>query len=186
MLRPAISAAQKRAAPSLALRRHERAFASIDRRLAPALRSSARRPRMFCYPTPPKGIPMKTKAFALLAVLLVSTFPATEARATVLRVVVVQTENMEGYMKELERGQAILKKAGSVQTLRVWRARYAGADAGSIVVSIEFPDLVTMAADEKKLNDNAEFQTWIKALGKMRKIVSDSLYDELPVAPTRT
>jgi hypothetical protein len=47
------------------------------------------------------------------------------------------------------------------------------------VVSAEYPSLADYASDNAKLGANAEFQTWLKGLDKIRKIVSDSLYDEL-------
>ena len=48
-----------------------------------------------------------------------------------------------------------------------------------MVVTIEYADLTTYAADDKKTSADAEFKTWIKGLDKYRKITSDSLYDEL-------
>lgn len=124
---------------------------------------------------------MKTKFRAAIAALLLALCLAPAADAAVIRVVVVQVENMEAYVKELEKGQAILKKLGAVQQLRVWRARFAGPETGTIVVLVEFPDLAALAEDDKKTNASAEFQTWIKNLAKQRKIVSDSLYDEVKV-----
>jgi len=59
----------------------------------------------------------------------------------VLRVIVVQTADVPGYVHEVETLQALLKKAGVAATLRVWRATFAGVDAGSIVVSVEVPNL---------------------------------------------
>lgn len=122
---------------------------------------------------------MKANALALVAVMVASSFLAPVARATVLRVVTVQPENVSAYVKELERGQAIIKKAGGSAILRIWRARYAGADAGTVVVSLEYPDLVTFANDDRKFETDADYQAWFKGLVKMRKLVSDSLYDEL-------
>jgi hypothetical protein len=127
----------------------------------------------------PTGYSMKTKALALVAVLFASSFLASSAHATVLRVIAVETENVDAYVKAVEKGQAIIKKAGGSATLRVWRARYAGTAAGTVIVSVEYPDLSTLASDEKKLNANDEYQTWFKGLAKVRKITSDSLYDEL-------
>jgi len=33
-----------------------------------------------------------------------------------------------------------------------------------VVVSIEYADLVTFAADAKKVSDNADYQAWLKGL----------------------
>jgi hypothetical protein len=122
---------------------------------------------------------MKSKVIALAALLLVSSIFALDAHATVLRVVTVQTDNVDAYVQELGRGQALIKKLGGSAIIRVWRARFAGPDAGAIVVSLEYPDMTTFANDEKKVTETAEYQAWLKGLAKLRKVLSDSLYDEL-------
>jgi hypothetical protein len=122
---------------------------------------------------------MKAKVFAFAALLLVSSIFALDAHATVLRVVTVQTDNVDAYVQELGRGQALIKKLGGSAIIRVWRARFAGPDAGAIVVSLEYPDMTTFANDEKKVTETAEYQAWLKGLAKLRKVLSDSLYDEL-------
>ncbi len=124
---------------------------------------------------------MKTKislSLVALALLFGASTPAIAAD-TVLRVVVIETDDVDGYVKQVEQGKAILKKAGSPGILRIWRADFAGSDTGSIVVSIEYENIQAFAAESAKLADNAEFQTWLKGLDKIRKIVSDSLYSEL-------
>jgi len=122
---------------------------------------------------------MKSRIIVLAAVLFVSSLLALDAHATVLRVVTVQSDNLDAYVQELGRGQALIKKLGGSAILRVWHARFAGPDAGTIVISIEYPDLITFAHDEKAVTGTPEFQTWFKGLAKLRKVVSDSLYDEL-------
>ncbi len=72
---------------------------------------------------------------AALALLFVASTPAIAAD-TVLRVVVVQTDDVAGYIEQVERGKAILKKADSRGVVRIWRADLAGSDTGSIVVVV--------------------------------------------------
>jgi hypothetical protein len=122
---------------------------------------------------------MKSKVIAFAALLLVSSIFALDARATVLRVVTIQTDNADAYLQELGRGQALIKKLGGSAVIRAWRARFAGPDAGTIVVSIEYPDMITFANDEKKVTETPEYQEWLKGLAKVRKVLSDSLYDEM-------
>ena len=122
---------------------------------------------------------MKSRILAFAALLLASSIFALDARATVLRVVTVQTDNADAYLQELGRGQALIKKLGGSAVLRVWRARFAGPNAGTIVVSIEYPDLITFANDEKKVTETPEYQEWLKGLAKVRKVLSDSLYEEM-------
>jgi hypothetical protein len=123
---------------------------------------------------------MKTTLLQVAAaILLLVSAPLLAAEAPVLRVIVVQTDDPGGYVKEvLGTGQAHLKRLQSTGNLRIWRAKYAGRDAGSIVVSIEYPSLVALAEDDKKVAADPAIRAWIAGLDKIRKIVSDSLYSE--------
>jgi len=113
-----------------------------------------------------------------LAVIACSAL-AGPAQATVLRVVVVETDNVSGYVAELKKGQQLMKRLGSSGQIRVWRARFAGQDTGTVIVSVEYPSLVALAQDDAKAAADAEWAAWLKGLDKYRKIVSDSTYDEL-------
>lgn len=96
-----------------------------------------------------------------------------------LRVLVVSTEDVSGYVHELDSGRRILKRLGiSVQT-RVWHATFAGPEAGSVVVTQEFESFAAFADATKKVGADAEYIQWLKSLDKVRKIASDSLYQEL-------
>lgn len=101
------------------------------------------------------------------------------AEPSLLRVVVVHSDNVDAYVKELARGQEILKKMQSAATIRVWRARFAGPNAGAVVVSVEYPSLAALASDDAKIAATTEYRDWLKGLDKLRKIESDSLYEEL-------
>ena len=115
----------------------------------------------------------------LVVLLLLGTVAPALAADTVARVVVVQTDDVAAYVKEIDKGRAMLKRLGSSGVLRVWQARFAGDATGSIVVAIEHPSLAALAADDAKMAADAEFQAWLKNLGKIRKVVSDSIYTEL-------
>ena len=119
------------------------------------------------------------KRFSLIVALMLGMFLfATSAQATVLRVVVVETSDPKAYMGEIEKLRAHNTRLGSKTILRVWRARFAGEQAGDIVVSVEYADLATMVADMAKSDADAEFSATLKGMDGIRKIVSDSLYDE--------
>ena len=119
---------------------------------------------------------------AVVAVILLLVCAASSAafaqKTTVLRVVVVKTENPAAYAQEIEKGRQIMKSLGVQATTRVWQARFAGPEAGAVVVSIEYPSLDAFADGYKKTNASADYQVWIKGLDNVRKIVSDSLYTE--------
>jgi hypothetical protein len=123
---------------------------------------------------------MRRKLTTLLAatILLGVSFPLHAVDAPVLRIVVVQTDNPDAYLKEIERGRGILKRLGST-TLRVFQARFAGDRAGALVVAAESPSLTTFAKDEDKATSDPEYQAWMKDLAKLRKVTSDSIYREM-------
>jgi len=121
---------------------------------------------------------MRTRALLFAAAAAFACI-AFAAEASVLRVVIVQASDASAYVKELERGKELMKKAGMTGQIRVWRARFAGDNAGAIAVGIEYADLATLAAEDKKLQTDPELKAWIAGLDKVRKIVSDSIYEEL-------
>jgi hypothetical protein len=118
---------------------------------------------------------LKTGLIGLAAVMLLGGV----ANAGTLRVVVVEASDVGAYVKALEDGKALLKKKGSPSEVHVWLARYAGPNAGSVVVSIEYPSLEALAKDDTMMRSDAELSAWLERLSKIRKIVSDSIYEEL-------
>jgi hypothetical protein len=120
------------------------------------------------------------KKMIAAAMVVIGLFALTaNAEATVLRVVVVETADPAAYAAELNKIRAVMTRLGSKATLRSWRTRFAGPDAGAIVVSLEYPDMATFAADDAKAMADPEYRTLIKGLDRTRKIVSDSLYEEI-------
>jgi hypothetical protein len=116
---------------------------------------------------------------ALAVTALSLLFVSDPAAAAVLRVVTVETTDVASYVKEVERGNALLKKGGSPTVMRVWRGQFAGSDAGRVVVHLEYPDLAALARDNEKFSKDSEMQSWLKAVERLRKVLSDSVYQEL-------
>jgi hypothetical protein len=125
----------------------------------------------------PKEATMRKKCLLGFVALLVAS--AVAAEAAVSRIVVVQASDAAGYVKAIEQGRALLKAKGSPGNVRVWRARFAGEHAGSIVVAIEYPSLEALAKDDALLQNDAELRAWVQGLDKFRKVVSDSIYEEM-------
>ena len=117
-------------------------------------------------------------AVVILLLVCVASSAAFAQKATVLRVVVVKTDDPAAYAQELEKGRQVMKGLGIQAVTRVWQARFAGPEAGSVVVSIEYPNMAAFADAVNKTNASSEYQAWLKGLDKVRKIVSDSLYSE--------
>ena len=121
---------------------------------------------------------MKLMTVALAAALAVLAY-ASSAQAAVSRVIIVDTADAAAYLKNLDKVRAMNTRLGNKGVIRTWRARFAGPQTGALVVVIEYADMNTFAAEDTKLRGDAEFQSLQKELDKTRKIVSDSLYDEM-------
>jgi hypothetical protein len=100
-------------------------------------------------------------------------------KTTVVRVVVVKTDNPAAYAQAIEAGKEIMKKAGVTAITRVYQASYAGPEAGAVVAAIEYPSITALAEAETKLRADKDYVAWLKGLDKIRTIVSDSIYREL-------
>jgi hypothetical protein len=116
---------------------------------------------------------------SLAAALIASLLAGAAVEAATLRVVVVQPTDTDAYVKAIEQGKALLKSKGSQGTIRVWRARFAGPDAGAVVVSVEFPNLEALAKDDARFASDPELKSWLQGLDKLREVISDSVYNEL-------
>jgi hypothetical protein len=115
---------------------------------------------------------------SVIFLLCAASSAAFAQKATILRVVVVKTDNPTAYAQEIEKGRQIMKSLGVPVQTRVWQARFAGPDAGMVVATIEYPNMAALADAYAKTNASPDYQNWIKDLEKIRKIVSDSLYTE--------
>jgi hypothetical protein len=103
----------------------------------------------------------------------------TGAEASVLRVVVVEASDAAAYAKAIEQGKALMKAKGLPADIRVWRARFAGDRAGAVVAAIEYTSLEALAKADATMNTDADLKAWLASLSKLRKIISDSIYEEL-------
>ena len=120
------------------------------------------------------------KKIVATAMVVLGLFALTvTAEATVLRVVVVETTDTAAYAAELNKIRAVMTRLGSKATVRSWRTRFAWPDAGAVVVSLEYPDMATFAAEDAQAMADPEYRALLKGLDRLRKIVSDSLYEEI-------
>jgi hypothetical protein len=124
---------------------------------------------------------LRKTAFVLVVLVLIlgMSSAAFAQKTSVLRVVVIKTDNVPAYLQMLEKGKEIQKKIGLTPQIRVWQATLAGPEAGAIVVGIEYPSLAAYADADAKMRADKDYQAWLKDLDKIRTIVSESLYKEL-------
>src|SRR2546430_16634291 len=96
-------------------------------------------------------MPRKIASFMVAAALAVAMSSAAFAASTQwARVVTVKTNNLSAYLAELDKGRAMLKRLGVSVQLRVWRAQYAGPEAGTLIVTQEYPSWGAFADGQAK------------------------------------
>ncbi len=126
---------------------------------------------------------MKTLITALVLAITTSLSAATFADGhTTLRVVTVSTSDVEAYVAELGKGKQMMAKLTPKMVMRAWQATFAGEQTGTVIVSLEYPGSISAFATawEKTLADE-KMAAWLKGLGDIRTLVSDSLYRELSI-----
>jgi hypothetical protein len=126
---------------------------------------------------------MKTLITALIFAVATTLSAATFADGhTTLRVVAVSTDDVEAYVAELSKGKQMMAKLTPKMVMRAWQATFAGEETGAVIVSLEYPGSISAFATawEKTLADK-NMAAWLKDLGDLRELVSDSLYRELSI-----
>ncbi len=116
------------------------------------------------------------RSLLVAAALLVAALPA---QAGVLRMVEVQTDDLRAYLKVIEDGNVLMKAKGLPMHLRTVRARFAGDKAGRLVVLVEYASLAELAQSDATMKKDPELKAWFESLTKVRKVLSDSLYEDL-------
>jgi len=122
---------------------------------------------------------MRKQLTGVVASVLFLMLFAGVAQATILQVVSVKTSDAAAYTHQILKMQAIMKRLGSESKVRVWQARYAGTDTGTVFVSIEYADMETFARDNAKAKADPEFQKLQAGLADLRTTLSNSLFEEL-------
>ena len=122
---------------------------------------------------------MRRMLTGILAALVLALGAHAAAAAGLQRVIIVQPTDVAAYLKEIDTLRGLFKKAGVTVTLKVWRARFAAAEAGTIVVTEEVADLATLARLDDLQKSNPDIAATMGRIGKIRKITSDSLYEGL-------
>jgi hypothetical protein len=122
---------------------------------------------------------MRRIIISCCAILGLALLSGMASAASIQRVIIIQSTNLTAYLKEIDTLRSQFKKAGVAVTLRVWRARFAAAEAGTVVVTVEVADLVTLAKLDTLQASDPEISATMERIAKVRKIASDSLYEGL-------
>ena len=119
---------------------------------------------------------------ACLALALVVTPTLADAQAPAVSSVIMIDENgdLPGFLAMVEKFSALANKLDRKSTLRVWQSTLAGSDVNSIVVVIEYPNLIEMAKEQTANSTNEEWQALVQEFqGKGYTLQSNSLVQEI-------
>ncbi|MCZ6500957.1 MAG: hypothetical protein O6945_00415 [Gammaproteobacteria bacterium] len=106
------------------------------------------------------------KYLVMIISLLLIPIPsfAEDAPPHVMDVILVNTNGDDAKYQEIfDQITAASKKAGSTGVRRMWGAGYAGTDTGSVITTIEYPSLKSLAESNEKLAASEDFQAAIAA-----------------------
>ncbi len=126
---------------------------------------------------------MKTILTIILATLLTAmAMPAFADNHSTLRVVVVQTDDVDAYVAALKKGKALITAQNPNFTITAFQATFAGENTGAVVVAVRHPGGMSDFGKAWEANmANEEIADWLAGLDDLRTITSDSLYTELPL-----
>ncbi len=121
---------------------------------------------------------------ALLAALVgLPAVSAAQAQGSAVRRVIlieVQPGQLGAYLQRLSQVMAIQKRL-DLPASRIFQATLAGPNTNTISYVTDHPSLAAFAANNTKLQADAEWQGWIEELNKagIRRVVSNSLLGEV-------
>ena len=109
---------------------------------------------------------------------------AVEAQAEgppISQVVIVDTNGDNDKLLSYAKGnQGIFKRLGIKARRRYLQASFAGPNAGSVAVVIEYPSLAALAAAQEKLANDKEWQSYIDAITEAdMSIESNAIWVEI-------
>jgi len=105
--------------------------------------------------------------------------PAGPPRVTEVIVLDVGA-NMQKFSDLSSRVNAIATKYQNTGKTRYWATTWAGSEVGRVIVTIEYPSLVSMAESIAKMEASPEFQQWQKdAQASGIKQLSESVVTEV-------
>ncbi len=112
--------------------------------------------------------------------------PGASSAEPVIQAVTVKVTpgKLDQYRQELKKIRAIQTRLGSKGTMRVWNVTAGGADAGTVLVGLEYPDAASWAADSGKMQADAEWQKVQAGLAGIRTVVSNAVWRDISPTPS--
>ncbi len=97
----------------------------------------------------------------------------------VVTAVAVNPGKLEEYRKQVANGMSIATRLGMKNRISMWQSTAAGANTGTVVVGIEYPDMSAYVADDQKLMADAEWQKFLAGVDQLRTIKGRWIYREI-------
>jgi hypothetical protein len=80
----------------------------------------------------------------------------------------------------MAKARTISGRIGNPGKARLYAPSFAGTEAGTLIVVVEYPSLQSLAESDQKLANNAEWQAMVgEIMGAGFKVVSQSLVTEV-------
>ena len=119
---------------------------------------------------------------SLAFVLVLGVGPAGAQEAPkVINVLSIDTGgDTDGFLKFAKRAQELTAKHGGTGSQRVFLSTLAGPNTGSVIVAVEYPNMVSMAQSQAKVNSTKDWQKFIADFQKSgMRVLSSSLSSEI-------
>jgi hypothetical protein len=88
--------------------------------------------------------------------------------------------NMAKFLELTKRAAEIAQKNGDTGKARYWASAHAGPNSGAVIVTVEYPSLVSFAQSETRMQASPEWQKLVAdAQATSIKPVSDSIVVEI-------
>jgi hypothetical protein len=127
-----------------------------------------------------KNVVMMAMALLFVAATAPAASPPAEGPAVTEVLVFDVGPNFPKFLELTKRANAIAQKYGSTGKARFWMAAYAGRDSGAVIVTVEYPSLVSLAQSSAKVDPSPEWQQLVAdAQASAIKVVSDSIVVEV-------
>ena len=128
---------------------------------------------------------LMTGTFLVLASAMApAASPPSQAPAVTEVIVFDVGPNMAKFLALTKRANAITQKYGSTGKARFWANAYAGRESGTMVVTVEYPSLVSLAQSTAKYDASPEWRHLVAdAQAASIKAISDSIVVEVPSGP---
>lgn len=121
-------------------------------------------------------------ACIIFTLAALTAFPAMADDHSTLRVVVVQTDDVDAYVERLKVGKKLIQAQDDKWEMSAYQSTFAGENTGSVVVAVSYPGGLSDFATAWEANmASEEISAWLDGLSEIRTIVSDSLYAEMPL-----